>query len=1117
MKWLKKLRLINWHYFGDETMEFGKQTLITGKSGAGKSTVIDAMQVLFVADQRKIRFNPAAHDETKRTMINYLKGKIGNDNRTFLRDGDFTTYITAEFCDDEKKESFVVGVVIDVFRDHSYDEEYFILAEQRLDDLEFVNPSGHLRNREEFRRFYGGGGIRKKVIFERNKSNFQKALLARMGQLHERFFSVFTKALSFKPIEDIRDFVYDYILDKKELQLDLMKQNFEIHERYKQELEELKKRKEKLYDIRKRFQQYDKLRETVKEQDYVIRRLKVIMQQEIQEQYERKLGHIKEKLKILDQDIASAELRQEEARKQAGKAFEIWQSHAAERKRKDLEKNIEELNNERVRLTQEINLVAKRLQQELKLLDGLFHWSGNEMLKWQAGEQEKLAQFRKAVAYALSQMEKKQMLTENKQEIQQVFQEAGRMLGDFYGRVLIAASQTKEQLEANKEKLKELQQIIRDLQNRKRTYPKPVQKLKNLLEQCLSSRSKVWIFCEEMEVNDESWRDAIEGYLNTQRFDLLVEPHVFAEALSVYEREKWTHRLEGIGLVDTEKEKKYLGTAEQNSLAQVISADHPVIRAHLEHLLGKVIKAENEQELRKYRTAVTRTCMVYSNLVARQIPKKNYEVPFIGNQAIVRQLELKQAELVETEKRREELLALKKELDIWKQKLIEKQSQYKRLSENLSFPEKFHFCLQMLASKRAELESLDMREAERLKAEYEEWRKEEKEWSDKRSQLSEAKGRLESEKEDLASKIFLQKNKVREAETSLQQWREEHGPMAEKSALNRWEDTVKQDQSIVRKVGNWENNWKGNQTRCRQEFDKLKELRQQFNFEYSFNGSTDAEDNEAYEKLLYDIEHLNIPDYQKKVEIALKESEEEFKSHFIFKLREAIQMARREFDELDFALKNFPFSDDKYHFEVKESNKYKKYYKALMDPMLELGSFSNIPDNDRTMVLHELFEMLVHGEADELEEFTDYRRYLDFDIIVTTSDSHYRFSQVLKEKSGGETQTPFYIAILASFHHLYRSGKTIRLMVFDEAFNKMDEERIQSMLRLIKQMNLQLIAAVPDEKIQHMAPEMTTTLIVNNVDYQCFVDMIDRWDDEEDEQEAKKEESSFAFTQQKLF
>ena len=50
-------------------------------------------------------------------------------------------------------------------------------------------------------------------------------------------------------------------------------------------------------------------------------------------------------------------------------------------------------------------------------------------------------------------------------------------------------------------------------------------------------------------------------------------------------------------------------------------------------------------------------------------------------------------------------------------------------------------------------------------------------------------------------------------------------------------------------------------------------------------------------------------------------------------------------------------------------------------------------------------------------------------------------------KSGGETQTPFYIAVLASFAQLYRVndatrfGNTVRLVVFDEAVNQMESDR----------------------------------------------------------------------------
>lgn len=60
-----------------------------------------------------------------------------------------------------------------------------------------------------------------------------------------------------------------------------------------------------------------------------------------------------------------------------------------------------------------------------------------------------------------------------------------------------------------------------------------------------------------------------------------------------------------------------------------------------------------------------------------------------------------------------------------------------------------------------------------------------------------------------------------------------------------------------------------------------------------------------------------------------------------------------------------------------------------------------------------------------IDKFTDYRTYLTFDLKVKTGDSEVENSlaRTFKKKSGGETQTPFYISILASFAQLYRTNK----------------------------------------------------------------------------------------------
>ena len=74
--------------------------------------------------------------------------------------------------------------------------------------------------------------------------------------------------------------------------------------------------------------------------------------------------------------------------------------------------------------------------------------------------------------------------------------------------------------------------------------------------------------------------------------------------------------------------------------------------------------------------------------------------------------------------------------------------------------------------------------------------------------------------------------------------------------------------------------------------------------------------------------------------------------------------------------------------------------------------------------------------------------------------------------SGGEGQNPKYVALLAGFAMLYmqqnnRDSK-IRLVLLDEAFSKMDQERSAVCLKYARQMGLQLIVCVPDERLQSL-------------------------------------------------
>lgn len=119
MKRIIRLRLINWHYFANINTEIRNITFLTGPNGTGKSTVIDAIQILIEGTTNPSNFNKAANEKGKsgRSLLGYLKGQAGirDDGSVIaIRNGNFTSYIALEIEDDVEKKIFTVGVLFDV-------------------------------------------------------------------------------------------------------------------------------------------------------------------------------------------------------------------------------------------------------------------------------------------------------------------------------------------------------------------------------------------------------------------------------------------------------------------------------------------------------------------------------------------------------------------------------------------------------------------------------------------------------------------------------------------------------------------------------------------------------------------------------------------------------------------------------------------------------------------------------------------------------------------------------------------------------------------------------------------------------------------------------------------
>ena len=125
----------------------------------------------------------------------------------------------------------------------------------------------------------------------------------------------------------------------------------------------------------------------------------------------------------------------------------------------------------------------------------------------------------------------------------------------------------------------------------------------------------------------------------------------------------------------------------------------------------------------------------------------------------------------------------------------------------------------------------------------------------------------------------------------------------------------------------------------------------------------------------------------------------------------------------------------------------------------------------------------------QMEQYVDYRNYLTFSMYEKVEDENGNIRKnavddMAGRDSGGEGQNPKYVALLAGFAMLYmqqsnRDSK-IRLVLLDEAFSKMDAEKVASCIALIRGLGFQAIISATNDKIQNYLENVDKTFVYAN-------------------------------------
>lgn len=1065
MKRLTRMKLIHWHSFENETIDFGDSVLLSGENGSGKSTILDAMQ--FVITVSKNNFNKAAHEHGKRKLSGYVRYKTGKENRPYERTGQVSAHVALEFYDESKKTYFIVGAVVDSASEDSDTTVWYRMENIELkDELFFTGRTP--KNIDAFR-------ISNKTWLKmstKTQIDARKDFKGRFGRLEDKFFELIPKSLAFKPIDDIKDFVYSYVLDKKEVNIEALKENVRTYQEFEILLNSIRVKIEKLEAIREKYHQ---IRDCVKKDrfyeyyiaraDFALNAAQIVNSSQMIKRSETRIIELQNEERKLIETSGQKEELIRAINLELDKNEDYIAIQKIEEKLNELNANIERFEAEKEALMDSVR----------KALGSVKALSAMELFR----EGEVLAEF----ADQFSDIENHKEISSARNLTDRLISYKKEMQEEIANRIFEANRQ--ESLLASE--MTELNHKIENLSKRKLDYGKHVDILQTAIKEelvRLGRNRDVRVLCELLTITDETWRNAIEGYLNTQKFYLLVEPEDFDVALSVYEHLKQEQGLHSVGVINTRKLEEY-DTEKEGTLATKITSKNAYAKRFVNMLLNNVVLCERVEDLKKYNRAITPSCVRYQNRVAVIINPALYEVPFIGAEAYKVQLERAKAERAEKRRNAEEvgarltilnkakqLLAHDAETDISyripvlldlrieKQRRVDALKEKKRLEENTT-----------LIFKQMERARL----LEELSGVEKEKGRNQKEQGGHLNQIQSETGRRQE---------FQEKEKKLKAEVD----RIEEGLLESAVICKQEYEKIVRVKSLSKLREDYENTRKGNWTKKGNLESELLESMARFKSEHDFGGEASLRGYSAFEEAYNKLKNSELLSYEEKVQKAREAAEVEFREQFLSKMQENIKKAHEEFDELNRALAAIPFGSDYYKFEYAARKKYKLYYNMIMDDFNIIDGeslFSGAFNERHREVIEELFDKLTaEGENSNkiLEEFTDYRTYMDYDIRISHGDGDYSYySKVCEEKSGGETQTPFYVTVAASFMQLYSNnigGDAIGLILLDEAFNNMDDERIAGVLEFFGRLPLQIIVAAPPDKIQYIQPTMKHTLLV---------------------------------------
>lgn len=1076
--------LNNWGGINHRILQFNEYVnLFSGKSGSGKSTVMDAIQVILYGSFSPSFLNKAADDaKNRRSVLSYLRGeqKDGSANREGC---DFCSVIALEIMDTGSNTATCIGIAFEVRKNDSEIKKFVYFSHSgSMPESGYVTEDGLCYSNQDIRRLVKE---RSQSDAGRGKGDVNRIYASKeayLGALYDvilgyidpnRFITMEKSAIALKMTNGTGQFIRDYMFPKSDSgTIETISEQLDAYRQIKDKIEDMRRRIELLKEIKASG------RELVRVQTDIVMAQAMIRCIDIEDMRAKIAAAEDDKLRIETEQLKLQEKAQELSIEQKKLQNEYIQV-SADLKSGDLGSKKEQLKE----LKKRSLMLTDNSRQWIKITSGLKCWEDDEVITDYVSNK---------ALNLIDEITDGNITEKNCEQLHLKLESVKQTVEDEIEDI---TSKKNEIVRA----LREKERLVDDMKNNRKSYKESLRSARAALQRALSDRfgetARVHIFADMFDVTDEEWKNAIEGRMGRLKFSLITEPRYANTAASVFRDMK---QFEEVDLINSGAILDSAPKAMDNSLYEAVSTNEKYVDACLKRYLGHIIKCHSVDELGQVKDGVTPDCYSYSNFIFRHLKKRDYTAnACIGGK-------VSKARLAEYEADVEKLGAEQVELMTAIQEL-----KAQRDFECLKGEPEYYVGLSK-ASDELELVNTQKRELDEVIRTLEEGQYKE---------LKAKKELLEKRKEELER---AQKENRRQMDEMIRQHEKISGVNEQRGIqleelLNGYVSNAKLESQVHEQMKNASGQSVKNKQR--QELVSLQgtdgtggmqqacvESLQAARYKYlkefpsgQFSGVEKS--NEAYEALLDKYETDYEPEYEKEFDKQCDFIYRSLRENVIATIHGDIKAAKRHAYEINRLLRETNFSDSTYQIKIEPAkNENGQFYDMLMAEELDSKNLDNggidgqisFGEDDfykkyeqKIKLLTDKFmppkdedEHLRMQKRKEMEQYADYRNYLSFSMYEQVTDEN---GHVIRENfvddmagrdSGGEGQNPKYVALLAGFAMLYmqqsnRDSK-IKLVLLDEAFSKMDQERSAVCLKYARKMDLQLIVCVPDERLQSL-------------------------------------------------